>query len=85
MLNVGDRIPEAPPQAGNQQVPDGMIIQRAVRAEPVLQHIGPGPPGLVITAKRRQRHPQVSWRQAVELLAQPTGGTPVIGDSDDGG
>ena len=48
-----DWIAEALPDAGDQEVANGVIIQGPRAPEPVLQHVGPGAPGLVIAAQRR--------------------------------
>ena len=77
------RIAKALPQSDNEQVPDCMIIQRAGAAEPILQDIGPGTARLVIATQRRQRHPEIAGRQAVQLPAKPTGGAAVVCDGDD--
>ena len=82
-LQSCDRIAEALPEAGDQEVANGVIIQGTRAPEPVLQHVGPGAPGLVIAAQRRQRHPEVARRQAVELLAESARRPAVVSDGDD--
>jgi len=56
----------------------------AVTCEAVLEHARPGVAPLVVTAERRQRHPQVARRQHPELRAQPAGRAAVVGHRDDG-
>ena len=84
-VQAGDRVAQPLPEPGDQQVADRVVAQRPGAGEAVLQHVGPGPAGLVVTAQRGQRHPQVARRQAVELGAQPAGGAAVVGHRDDRG
>jgi hypothetical protein len=84
-VQPGHRIAQAFPQTGDQQVPDGVVAERAGAFEAVLQHVRPGPPGLVVTAQGRQRHPEVTGRETVELLAEPAGGAAVVGHRHDRG
>jgi hypothetical protein len=60
-----------------------MIIQRTMSAEPILQDIGPGAPGLIIATQRSQRHPEVTRRQAAEFVTEPSGGAAVVSHGHD--
>ncbi len=62
-----------------------VAAERAVAVEPVLQHVRPGPAGLVVTAERGQGHPQVTRRQAVQLVPKPAGRPAIVGHGDDRG
>ena len=47
-----------------------------------LQHLGPGTSEVIISTQRGKSTTQVSRRQDVEFLAQPTGRATVVGDGD---
>ena len=79
-----DGIVEELPQAGDQQVAEGMPVERAGRVEAQLHDVAPGQPPLGFLTERGQRHAQVAGRQDRHLLAQSPGATPVIGDGHDG-
>ena len=53
--------------------------------EPVLEHPRPGLAPAVVTAQCCQRHPQVTWREYAELVAQPSRRAPVVGHRHHGG
>ena len=73
------------PQRGDEQVAEGVAGERPVAPEPVLQHVAPGVAPLGVVAQRREGHPQVTGRQHVELVAQPSRRATVVGDGHDGG
>ena len=84
-VQPGNRIAETFPQPDDQEIADGMIIERPSAAESVLQNVGPGTAGLVIAAQRRERHSEVPRRQAVKFVAKPAGRSAVVSDRDDRG
>jgi hypothetical protein len=84
-VQPGHRIAQAFPEAGDQQIPNGVVAERAGALEAVLQHVSPGPPGLVVAAQSGQGHPEVTGRETVELLAQAAGGAAIVGDRHDRG
>ena len=73
------------PEGGDEEVAEGVTGERSLAPEPVLQHVPPGVAPLGVVAQRGQRHPQVTWGQHVELVAQPARRPPVVGDRDHGG
>ena len=76
-----DRIVEELPQAGDQQVAEGVPVERAGRVQAQLHDVAPGQTPLGFLAEGRQRHAQVAGRQDRHLLAQSAGATAVVGDS----
>ena len=77
------RVAELVPEGHDEQVAHRVTGQRAFAAEPVLQHIAPNLAPRTVVTQRRQGHAQIAWRQDVELLPQPPGRAPIVGDRDD--
>ena len=84
-VEPGDVVSEQLPQGQDEKVSQGVVVELALPLEAVLEHVTPGQAPFGVIAQGRQRHPQVSRRQAVELPAQSPGGASVVGDGDDGG
>src|SRR5690606_3502924 len=81
----GDLVTEEVPQGDDEEVADGVPVQRPVRAEAALEDVPPGLAPLGVVAERRPRHPHAPGREHAELVAQTAGGAAVVGDRDDGG
>jgi len=62
-----------------------MQVQLALAGETVLEHVAPGAAPVGVVAQGRQRHAQVPRRQDPELVTEPAGRPPVVGDRDDRG
>ena len=84
-VEPGDVVSEQLPQGQDEQVSQRVVIELTLSLETVLEHVAPGQAPLGVVAQGRQRHPQVSRRQAVELSAQAPRGAAVVSDGDDGG
>jgi hypothetical protein len=82
VLQRRHRIAELLPQGHDQQVADRVAVQIAVALETVLDHLGPGPPPLVVAAQRGQRLAQVARGQHPQLGTEPPAGAAVVGDGD---
>ena len=80
-----DRIVEKLPQAGDQQVAEGVPVERAGRVEAQLHDVSPRQAPLGFLTERGQRHAQIAGGQDWHLLAQSAGATAVVGDGHDGG
>src|SRR5690625_1487785 len=84
-FQTGNGITEEFPQRDDEEVADGVAIERTGGREPVLEHLAPGDAPVRVGAQRGQGHPQIPRREHVEFLAKPPGGTAVIGNGDDRG
>ena len=80
-----DRVSEKLPQRDDQQVADSVVVQLTFAAETVLDHLAPRLPPLVVTAQRRQCHPEITGGKNTELTPQPAARPAVVGDGDDSG
>ena len=80
-----DGVVEQLPDRDDHEVAEGVPGEVARPREAVLQHVAPGVPPLAVVAERRERHAQVAGRQHVELVAEATARSAVVGDGDDGG
>jgi len=78
-------VTELVPDRGDQQVADGVVLERTVAGESVLQDARPGAAPFVVAAQRGESHTEVAGWQHAELFAQSSGGPPVVGDRDDSG
>ncbi len=88
-LRPGDGVAQELPERHDQQVAHGVFIEGTAAAlaggEAVLHDVAPGAAPVRVVAQRGERHPEVAGRQDAVLLAQPSGGSAVVGDRDDGG
>ena len=80
-----DVVAEQLPETHDQEVAGDVTAHLAGAGEAVLEDLGPGLAPLVVTAQRRERHPQVAGWEHAELRAQPARGAAVVRDRDDGG
>ena len=69
-------------ETGQNQVADRVARQRAAATEPVLDDRRPQPAVRAVRCQRRQRHSQITRRHHIQLAAQPTRRSAVVGDRD---
>ena len=80
-----DVVAQLIPDRRDQQVPDGMVLERPIAGEAVLQDARPSATPFIVAAQCGKCHAQVAGWEYAELLAEASRGAAVVGHRHDTG